>query len=50
MKQAQIVAITNILNRFQNDISLPNDISYAFFRHSVFTLCLRDTYRIIGRW
>ena len=32
MKQAQIVAITNILNRFQNDISLPNDISYAFFK------------------
>ena len=34
MKQAQIVAITNILNRFQNDIDLPNDISYAFFKIS----------------
>lgn len=32
MKQAQIVAVINILNRFQNDIDLPNDISYAFFR------------------
>ena len=32
MKQGQIVAVFNILKRFQDDIQLPNDISYAFFR------------------
>ena len=32
MKQGEIVAAFKIYERFQNNISLPNDISYAFFR------------------
>lgn len=32
MKQGQIVAVFNIIKRFQENNELPNDISYAFFR------------------
>ena len=32
MKQGQIVAVTNIINRFMEDTETPSDISYAFFR------------------
>ena len=32
MKQGQIVAVTNIINRFMEDTDMPSDISYAFFR------------------
>ena len=32
MKQIQIVAVFNIIQRLMNDINLPSDISYAFFR------------------
>ena len=31
MKQAQVLAVFNIIKRFQNQ-ALPNDISYAFFK------------------
>lgn len=32
MKQGQIVAVMNIINRFMEDNDMPSDISYAFFR------------------
>lgn len=32
MKNGQVVAVYNIIDRFMNDADMPSDISYAFFR------------------